>query len=190
MVALSLISDLKGRIAMMVGRGVLAALSAASGSALAKAQIDGIADEVLDGRDYVTDYGISTRPHPGAEALMLFLAGLRSNGVVVRLFDRRYSIDLAYGEVALHDDLGQRVHLTRSGIKVTSPLDITVQSEGTLRLAGRDVHIHAARRLDVDVDGYGHSWVAADGTYSLTNYVIGTVVSVSVAVARPEIPHD
>ncbi|TAN56253.1 MAG: hypothetical protein EPN20_19050 [Magnetospirillum sp.] len=120
---------IRDRLAMVVGRGVLAALEADGG--LMKASVVGIDDEVLGDRDYVLDYGVSTRPLPGAEALMLFLAGLRSNGVVVRLFDRRYTLMLEYGEVALHDDLGQKVHLTRTGIVATSPLNITVAAGET-----------------------------------------------------------
>ena len=183
----SALDNLRRRMAMVVGRGVLEVLTADDG--LMRAKIAGIADEVLEGREYVLDYGISTRPFPEAEALMLFLAGLRSNGVVVRLFDRRYTLALDYGEVALHDDLGQVVHLTRSGVKITSPLDVTVEAGETLRLKGRDVQIHAERRLDVDAGGYGYTWIAADGSYDLTNYVIGPVISATVAVAPPEVPH-
>ncbi|EME69710.1 bacteriophage Mu Gp45 protein [Paramagnetospirillum caucaseum] len=181
------LQPLRDRLAMMVGRGVLAALEADGG--LMRAGIKGIDDEVLGERDYVLDYGISTRPHPGAEALMLFLAGLRSNGVVVRLYDRRYTISLEYGEVAIHDDKGQKVHLTRTGIAVTSPLDITVASAKTLRLAGERVHIHATKYLDVDCNGHGWCWASLGASYTVTNYVIGEVSSATVAVSPAEVPH-
>lgn len=181
------LQPIRDRLAMMVGRGVLAALEADGG--LMRAGIEGIDDEVLGERDYVLDYGISTRPHPGAEALMLFLAGLRSNGVVVRLYDRRYTISLEYGEVAIHDDLGQKVHLTRTGIVATSPLDITVEAGETLRLAGRSVHIHAAEHLDVDCNGHGWRWSSSGGSYTVTNYTIGDISSATVAVSPAEVPH-
>ena len=182
------LAPIRDRLAMMVGRGVLAALEADGG--LMKASVVGIDDEVLGERDYVLDYGVSTRPHPGAEALMLFLAGLRSNGMVVRLYDRRYTLMLQYGEVAIHDDLGQKVHLTRDGIVATSPLHVTVEAGETLRLAGKSVHIHAAEHLDVDCGGYGWRWAASGGAYTVTSYTIGPVTGTTVAVAPPEVPHD
>ncbi len=181
------LSGLRDRITMLVGRGVLAALGAAQGS-LMRGTLTGVAGETLGGREFALDYGMSCRPHPGAEALMLFLAGLRSNGVIVRLMDRRYTISLEEGEIALHDDLGQRVHLTRTGINVTSPLNITVQAGQTLRLAGQVVQIHADRKLTLDTHGYGNAITWAGGVaWELKSWTAGAVTSsVTMAISPPE----
>lgn len=154
------LQPIKDRLAMVVGRGVLLALSADGGGA--RAQVNGVADETLDNLEYAQDYGLSSRPHPGAEAVMAFLAGLRSNGMVLRLFDRRYKIALQYGEVAVHDDLGQRVHLTRTGIVATTPLDATIEAAGNttvkagkqLLLEGEDVILRGRHSVMRDVGGY------------------------------------
>lgn len=171
------IQPFKDRLFLMVGRGVLTALSAAEG-ALMRAQIDGLADETLEDREFVLDYGMSCRPHPGAEVLALFLAGLRSNGVVVRVFDARYQIALAEGEVAIHDDLGQKVHLTRDGIVAFSPKNITVESGETLRLVGKVVECHAHERMSWDINGYGwHFRHVAATTWENLTWQIGAVMA-------------
>jgi phage gp45-like len=66
---------------------------------------------------------------PGAEHVSAFFDGDRSHGVTLMVADRRYRLaGLEAGEVALYDDLGQAVHLTRSGIVIKGaglPVTIT-----------------------------------------------------------------
>ncbi|MBI2236818.1 MAG: phage baseplate assembly protein [Magnetospirillum sp.] len=120
----------------MVARGVLKALQRGGGDLLV-ATIDGLAGETLGEREFVQDYGLSSWPKPGAEVVAAFLAGLRSNGVVLRLFDRRYQIDLLEGEAAIHDDLGQRVHLTRTGIVADTPWTSPPRPAGNIASSAR-----------------------------------------------------
>jgi phage gp45-like len=57
-----------------------------------------------------------------AEAVMVFTGGNRSHGALLVVGDRRYRIKgLAEGEVALFDDQGHQVHITRDGIVVSAP---------------------------------------------------------------------
>lgn len=72
--------------------------------------------ETLDNLARVEPYGFSYRPHPGCETYLLFPAGDRSYGVAIIIGDKRYQMDLVEGEVALHDDVGNHVHLKRGGI--------------------------------------------------------------------------
>ena len=176
-----MVEGLRQRVAMMVGRGVLAALDAAGGAA--RATVQGVAGEVLDDREFAQDYGVSSRPHPGAEALMAFIAGLRSNGVVVRLMDRRYTIALEYGEVAIHDDLGQRVHLTRTGIVADSPLNVTVRAGQTLRLEGDVVELHAHSLYRWDVAGHGQVWYPT----RVDPWTIGASAGTPHPISPPEV---
>ena len=81
-----------------------------------------------DGTPRLAEYGFTSRPHPGADAVALFISGDRSSGVVIATGDQRYRLHLADGEAAVHDDLGQKVHLTRSGIVIDGgglPIKIT-----------------------------------------------------------------
>ena len=68
-------------------------------------------------RDHVErwqDYGLTTHPVPGAEAIVLALGGSTDHSAVIKVDDRRYRIkNMKEGEVALYDDQGQVIHLKR-----------------------------------------------------------------------------
>ncbi len=78
-------------------------------------------------------YGFTSVAHDGAEAVQVAVGGVRAHGLVIAIDDRRYRLTgLAEGEVALYDDLGQVVHLTRNGIVIAAPLGWTVNGNGTV----------------------------------------------------------
>lgn len=83
---------------------------------------NGRSDETISDREYFQHYGYTSRPKPGAEIIIIREGG---HFVAVASDDRRYRIALEEGECSLYDDLGQKVHLTRDGIQVSSPLKIT-----------------------------------------------------------------
>lgn len=74
-----------------------------------------------DEMDIVQPYGFIARAKAGAEAVVVSMGSDASQRVVILLADRRYTIALEDGEVAVVDDLGQKVHLTRTGIVVDAP---------------------------------------------------------------------
>ena len=93
-----------------------------------KVQVRVLDGEVLNNINRVEPYGYSYRPKPGCQNYMLFPAGDRSYGVAIIIGDKQYQMDLVEGEVAIHDDQGQSVHLTRGGIVVNGagkPVTIT-----------------------------------------------------------------
>lgn len=94
------------------------------GGPVQRLQGEALAGEIRDQVERMQDYGFSSHPLPGAEGLMLSVAGSRSQAVALAVGDRRWRLHLAPGEAAVHDDQGQVVHLTRSGIRVFSPLGI------------------------------------------------------------------
>lgn len=78
-----------------------------------------IAGEQKGGVEHIEPYGLTSRAHVGAEAIVLFPDGDRSHAVTMVVSDRRYRLKgLQSGEVALYDDQGQSVTLTREGIVV------------------------------------------------------------------------
>ncbi|OLY66106.1 baseplate assembly protein, partial [Citrobacter braakii] len=69
--------------------------------------------------EHLEPYGFTSRAQAGAEAVVLFPDGDRSHAVAITVSDRRYRMKgLKTGEVALYDDQGQSVTLTRAGIVV------------------------------------------------------------------------
>lgn len=67
-------------------------------------------------------YGYASAPLDGAHAVVAAIGSHGNARLAVVVGDRRYTIALEAGEVAIVDDLGQRVHLTRTGIVIDAPL--------------------------------------------------------------------
>ncbi|WP_431477838.1 phage baseplate assembly protein domain-containing protein [Massilia eburnea] len=62
--------------------------------------------------------GFTSVPKPGAEGVVVFVGGNRDHGLVIAVEDRRFRLKgLASGEVAIYDDQGQKVHLTRAAYR-------------------------------------------------------------------------
>jgi phage baseplate assembly protein V len=115
-------------------------------------QIELLADETLDEVEHFQPYGFTARPFAGAEAVALGVGGLRSHTIVLGVGDRRYRLtSLQEGEVAMHDDQGQVVHLTRDGIRISSSKGITIETEGDMSLsADGDLSLSADGNLSID----------------------------------------
>lgn len=81
-----------------------------------KVQVTVLDGETLDNVIRVEPYGFSYRPKPGCQTYLLFPSGDRSHGVAIVIGDKRYQMELSEGEVALHDDEGNHVHIRRGGV--------------------------------------------------------------------------
>lgn len=112
-------APMRRRLALMVGRCVL--LTVNDSSQIQQLQVRALAGEELDRVERHQEYGFTSRPHPGAEGVMVSVGGLRGHSLVIAVEDRRYRLSgLQAGEVALYDDQNQAVHLKRSGIEITT----------------------------------------------------------------------
>jgi phage baseplate assembly protein V len=147
----------KRRLQNMVARGTVSRSDAAR--LMQGLQIQLLAGETLDGIEHFEPYGYTSRPKPGAEVLTIFVDGDRSHGIVLVAADRRYRMTaFEEGEVAIHDDQGQSVHLTRTGIvvkggglpiKITDTPSVTVEADTSVTLDTPLVHC----THDLKVDG-------------------------------------
>lgn len=142
-----LLSPLARRMRMLVSRAVVNVVY--DGMKMQGLQLSLLADETADQVERFQEYGFTSHPHAGAEAIAVAVGGARGHLVTIAVDDRRYRLaSLAAGEVALYDDLSQKVHLTRSGIVVDG--------------AGKPVHF--TNVPDTYMDGNLH--VAGQGTFA------------------------
>ncbi|MDH7971790.1 phage baseplate assembly protein V [Sphingomonas sp. AR_OL41] len=162
------------RVQMMVGRGTVAKVDDAH--QLQELQVEMLEDETHDEIERFTEYGFTSHPKEGAEHVMVAVGGLRSHGIVIAVADRRYRLQgLSQGEVALHDDQDQVIHLTRDGIVIRSSKGVSIDATGAdvaivcdnftvtasakIKLAGDDIEVGngatlaAARRTDTVASG-------------------------------------
>jgi phage baseplate assembly protein V len=123
------LGPVRRRIALMISRAMLS--MADDTTLLQEVQVKLLGEETLSRLERFQQYGFTSVPHAGAEALALSLGGNRSHTVVVSVDDRRYRLKgLKSGEVALYDDRGQHIHLTRTGIDCTVLGDLTATVSG------------------------------------------------------------
>ncbi len=115
----AMLAPLARRLRLLVTRGVLKLIDDAPG--IQVVQVTGLAGEVLDGVERIQQYGLTSHPHPGADAIILNVGANRAHPVVIAVDDRRYRLHLAPGEVAIYDDQGQMVKLARGGIVTEAP---------------------------------------------------------------------
>jgi phage gp45-like len=155
----SAIERLSGRLLSLCGFGRILTTTALGGKALRRAQVRIDDAEIRDETPMVAHYGIASRPLPGAQAVMVFPFGDRSKGLIIATNDARYQIELQEGEVAIHTDEGDHVHLKR----------------------GRVISIKAGTRLEIDtplIKTTGRIEAAGDvvaGAISLQKHVHGGV---------------
>ncbi|WP_067734499.1 phage baseplate assembly protein V [Novosphingobium naphthalenivorans] len=160
---------LAGRVRNMIGRAIVRLIDDTQQAQ--SLQIELLADEVQDGAERLQNYGFTSHPHPGAEAVGVFPAGLRSHGIVIAVEDRRYRLTgLEQGEVAMFDDLGNVIKLGRTAIEVTAVADITVTAAG-----------------DASLCVQGNADLQAGGDVSVTAEASATVTAASVVVDSDDV---
>ncbi len=122
--------------------------------------------ETIDNLASLGHWGLASRPHPGADAVVLFLSGDRSKGFCLGTADQRYHFQVAEGEVALHDDQGCVIHLTRNGIVIdgggTNP--ITIQNTPKVRMVTPLLQV-TGDIVDHCDDGTGQTMLASRQAY-------------------------
>lgn len=119
------LKPLEGRVRLMISRAIVRLVDDATKAQ--SVQIELLEDESQDAVERYQDYGITSVPHPGAEAIAVSVGGLRSHAIVIKVEDRRYRLTgLEQGEVALFDDLGQLVKLGRERIEIVSDNEVKV----------------------------------------------------------------
>lgn len=143
------------RMQLMIGRSVLLLVN--DSLKLQGLQISLLADEVRDNVERFQNYGFTSHPHPGAEAIAASVAGSRDHVVVLAVDDRRYRLrNLQQGEVAMYTDEGDKVVLKRGGvIEVTAATKVRLITP-LLECTG-DVTVAGTLTATVDVIGGGKS---------------------------------
>lgn len=106
-------------------------------------------DDIRDGLRLMGTYGFTSVPLPGADALVLFLGGSRTDGIIIATGDAQYRLrSLAPGEVALHNHEGDSVIMKNGGtvevnattkVQVNAPL---VETTGDVVADGISLRTH------------------------------------------------
>ena len=125
--------------------------------------------EVIDNVPLPHDFGFTSHPPVGSDVLAAFLGSNRKSGVVVTVGSQAYRLkNLASGEVAIYDALGQSVHLTTAGIVINGGgLPMKIMNAPSITLDAPAVHVTG----DLTVDGT----VTAPSVVGTTNVTFGGI---------------
>mgnify|MGYP005988835157 CR=1 FL=1 len=111
---ISALRNLQDRVALMIGRAVLRAVN--DGAKMQEVQVEILAGELRNVERF-QDYGLTSAPLPGAEAVTGSVGGDRSHTIALRVDDRRHRLrGLSPGEVALYTDEGDIIKLKRGRV--------------------------------------------------------------------------
>jgi phage baseplate assembly protein V len=143
------------RMLFVVGRGRIK--TGDDSGQVQKQQIQLSDTEIRDNTPRVGEYGFASMPLPGCHGIVVFVAGDRSNGVIIGTNDQVHRMkNLLPGEVAIYDDLGQSVYLTRNGIVVNGggfPINVTNTPLVTMQTS---LHVTGNIVADGDVSARRH----------------------------------
>lgn len=109
-----ILAPIRARIANLVSRAVVQLVNDEANVQLL--QLGVLADETRDEVERIQEYGFTSVPLPGAEAVVLWVGGRRDHGLVIATDDRRHRLaGLQPGEVAIYNHAGASVVLHIDG---------------------------------------------------------------------------
>lgn len=114
------------RAGCMVARAILGGTRLIAGRQAGQTQRH--AEEVRDDTEIMQPYGFASRPHAGAEGIVVEVGGDASHQVMIVCDDARYRFGpLKTGEAALYDDLSQHIYLYRHGVTISDRFGQTIR---------------------------------------------------------------
>lgn len=162
--------SLSGKMRLMVSRAVLALVNDAA--KLQGVQVTLLDEEARSEIERFQQYGFSSHPLEGAEAIALAVGGSRSHMVVLAVDDRRYrKKDLQPGEVALYTDEGDYVLFKRGRIvEVKAGTKVLVDAPdaeftGNVLVKG-NLHVEGNTTCDGEVSDHAGSMQEMRDTYN------------------------
>jgi phage baseplate assembly protein V len=122
-----------------------------------------LANETKSNIERIQEYGFSSHPLPGSQAVAVFIGGSRDHGVIVATDDSRYRIALQPGEAAIYSHEGHTIKLKNGGIIELNGTNINLNCETMAINATNSVEINSP-----ETNSTGD--ISASGI-SLTNHV-------------------
>lgn len=115
------------RVMSALARGLVKVVNDSAGIQIMQVKFNPL--QTIDNLPRCAEYGFTSNPPEDSDAVVAFAGGDRSNGVVIATGNAKYRMkQLATGEVAIHDNIGQSVYLTANGIVINgggNPMTVT-----------------------------------------------------------------
>lgn len=139
---LKFIDPIRKRIMNMFSRGVVLEINDSAGIQRVKASL--YADEIQSKLERIQNYGFTSNPQKGSEAIVLFHSGNRDHGVVLAIDDRRFRVkNLQEGEVAFYSDEGDTIIFKRGNKMEITTKELTVNAADKVNVVTQLANIEA-----------------------------------------------
>lgn len=131
------------RVRLMIGRAIVRLVDDAK--AVQEMQVDMLADETADGVERMGQYGLTSNPPAGSEAIVLHPGGTRSHAIAIAVESRKdRPTGLKSGDAMIYDNRGQQIWLTDEGIFVVAKGDISITAEADISVTAEgDITVRA-----------------------------------------------
>ena len=112
-----ILAPIKRKIFLIIGRAIVSAIDNTGDTQRVQLQL--LAEEIASKVERFEEYGFSTYPFSGSQAVSVFINGDRAHGIILCVHDRRYRPTyLEEGEIVFYTDEdqggdGHRVHFKR-----------------------------------------------------------------------------
>lgn len=103
---------------LMIGRAIITVVKDTTG--MQTVQVDLGHDEKIDGVERVQNFGFSSHPKKGAQAVVVFIGGNRDHPIVIAADDRAYRPSLSQGEAAVYNAFNALVKLKNGVIDINT----------------------------------------------------------------------
>lgn len=164
------------RIQQVVGRG--RSTDANDAGPVQTMQVRMGADELIGDLPRAAEYGFTSVPPVGTDAIVLFLGGERSNGIVVATNNQQFRMKaLGNGDVAIYDNRGQSVLLSADGIVIDAG-------------GSRPITLQNATRVDVNSPLHANQGLHIDGVIEQTSadpVTLGGPVTSAGEISAPDV---
>lgn len=146
--------SLQRRMATLIGRAVLLAVNAGTG--LQSVQVRILADEVMDGVEHMEPYGFTSNPLPGAEGVVLNVAGQRGACVGLNFGNRGLRVTgLKSGEVCIYTDEGDRITLKRDRHMEIETLHLVIEAQEDVCVDTKTYTVRASQGVSYETPSFG-----------------------------------
>ncbi|WP_260430436.1 phage baseplate assembly protein V [Burkholderia stagnalis] len=167
------LNRLARRILLMMARGTITLVDDSQNVQTLQVRVNGL--ELLPDIPRFAEYGFTSNPPAGTQAIVGSKNGDRNDGIVIATSNAKYRlVGLSTGEVAIHDDKGQSVYLSASGIVVNGggrPITLT----NTPKVRAETVRLECTGDIVDNCDTTGRSMAADRVIFNGHNHQVKNV---------------
>ncbi len=146
-----------------ISRGVLSAIG--DGGKMQSVQVKLLAGEALDEAERFQNYGFTSVPKGGAEAVVVFVGADRSHPVIVVADDRRCrKAGLKAGEVAVYHENGDFIHLKEDNEIEIKTKKLTIDADDEVTIKSSVINLKGVINTEGKDGGAGNTTLRGDVT--------------------------